>query len=244
MILRLLPIIIVLLHQSAFAEESFFGSAARGWHWYESKKEEEEKKAKLQLTPLQKTKVFNQELEKKLHTAIWHPTEKNIIAYLKIQEELMDRSEKFAFNWQKVIYYHPELDSKVKHPTTQAALPIYYAEQQKEIENKIKSLAKNYGLIYIYRSECPYCQKFAPVVKDFAARYNWQVLGISLDGKQIEEFPNSKQNNGIAEALNIKVVPALLAVNPKDNSYIPVAYGYISQQEMETRINLLVGKVK
>jgi conjugal transfer pilus assembly protein TraF len=84
------------------------------------------------------------------------------------------------------------------------------------------------------------CTAFALVVRDFAARYNLTVLGVSLDGIVLREFPTSRQDNGIATSLNIKVVPALIAVHPKTGKQIPIAYGMISQSEMEARINLLL----
>lgn len=235
-------IVLILISNNSFAGQGFFSGAARGWHWYENNKKKQEEEAKALLSPSEKIKAINQELESRLNKAIIYPNEKNIVSYIKLQKDMMDRSERFANNWQKAIYYHPELDERIKNPITQAARPIYYAKKQQDTERKIKYLAKEYGLIYIYRSGCPYCQQFAFVVKMFSEKYNWQVLGVSLDGKSLEEFPNSKQDNGIAETLGIKVVPALIAVHPKDNTYIPLAYGYISQNEMENRINLLVGQ--
>ena len=129
---------------------------------------------------------------------------------------------------------------RINNPVNQSALHIYHAEEQKKKEAKIKALAKEYGLIYFYRGGCPYCKAFAPVIKEFSAKYNWSVLPVSLDGDISADFPNSRRDNGIAKALNITVVPAVIALHPKSKEQIPLAYGFISQQEMLNRINLLV----
>jgi conjugal transfer pilus assembly protein TraF len=224
------------------ADERFFSSSSRGWHWYEEKKNEEEKeRAEEKLSPGEKTKRFQKELENKLQKALWNPSEKNIKDYIIHQEKLLEMSHVFANNWQKVLFRNPELDYSNQHPVNQSALHVYHANNKEKVNKKIKALSESYGLIYFYRSNCPYCKKFSSVVKDFADRHNWKVLGVSLDGAKVPEFPDSKVNNGIAEALNIKVVPALIAVHPKDNTHIPISYGYVSQQEIENRIDLLVG---
>ena len=101
------------------------------------------------------------------------------------------------------------------------------------------SLAQEYGLFFFFRKNCPYCHQFAPVVKRFSEKYGWSVLGISLDGGTLSEFPMAKQNNGIAERLQITHGPALIALHPKTGQLIPLAYGMISESEIEQRAELL-----
>jgi conjugal transfer pilus assembly protein TraF len=232
----------IVFAQTAIAyEERFFDTHTRGWYWYEEQKSEKEKKpsASAQGASL-KMQALRAQLERTLDQAVLYPTEKNIISYILLQEKIADKSEKFANNWQKVLYTHPELDRRIKHPTTQAALPIYYQLQRQQNQKKIAKIAKEYGLLYFYKGSCPYCVAFSPVVRDLAARHNLTVLGVSLDGMVAQEFPDSKKDNGIASSLNVSVVPALIAVHPKTGKQIPIAYGFISQSEMEARINLLV----
>jgi conjugal transfer pilus assembly protein TraF len=239
----ILFLLFIMITNNAIAqEERFFDTHGRGWYWYEEEKLQKEKE-KLSVSAQGaslKMKALKAQLERTLDQAVLYPSEKNIISYILLQEKIADKSERFANNWQKVLYTHPELDRKIKHPTTQAALPIYYQQKSKTTQTKVASLAKEYGLLYFYKGSCPYCTAFSSVVKDFAARYNLAVLGVSLDGMVAQEFPDSKTDNGIATSLNVKVVPALIAVHPKTGKQIPIAYGFISQSEMEARINLLV----
>lgn len=222
--------------------ESFFDSSTRGWHWYEKQTQEVTPKA-LQKPAIQDSNVqmeqLQEEVKKSLNRAVLEPTDKNIISYIRLQEKLMNQSELFARNWQKVVFTHPELDYSIKHPVNQSALHIYHAENQKNHAEKIKAMAKEYGLLFFYKGGCNYCKEFVPVVMDFARKFNWEILGVSLDGIKLQGI-RSHTDNGIAKSLGITVVPSLIAIHPKTQQQIPVAYGFISQQEMEKRIMILL----
>ncbi len=60
-----------------------------------------------------------------------------------------------------------------------------------------------------------------------------------MDGGTLSEFPNAKQNNGIAERLQIAHVPALIALHPKSGQLLPLAYGLTSESEIENRVEML-----
>ncbi len=239
----LIVIFITIITLSVFshvnAEDKFFGSSTRGWHWYEDRKTEELPPVK-PLTPSEQIKSMQVKTEKTLHKAIVSPTEKNIISYILQQEKMLTQSERFSDNWKRVLYTHPELDSNIQNPTNQSALHIYHSQNNKIKVDKIKQLAKEYGLIFFYKGSCPYCSEFVPVVNEFSKKYNWSVLGVSLDNQKLDGIENNQPDNGIAKALNITVVPALIAVHPKTQQHIPIAYGFVSQKEIEERINLLV----
>jgi conjugal transfer pilus assembly protein TraF len=133
----------------------------------------------------------------------------------------------------------PSLDETLVHPVDQNARHVYYKEQHKKTMQRIMLLASEYGLFFFFRKNCSYCHHFAPIVKRFAQKYGWSVLPISLDGGTLHEFPNAKQNNGIAERLNISHVPALIALHPKTGQLIPLAYGLTSESEIENRVEML-----
>jgi conjugal transfer pilus assembly protein TraF len=225
---------------------SFFQKRSEGWHWYqeqetEIRKQESEKKEekKIPQSPTKQIETQRKELEKKLHTAIVEPTQENLIAYITAQKALMDQSQKFSDVWKKVVMTTPSLDETLQHPVDQNARHVYYVTQHQTIKKKIKKLATEYGLFFFFRKNCAYCHQFAPIVRRFSQKYGWSVLAISLDGGTIPEFPNTKQNNGIAERLQITHVPALIALHPKTAQLIPLAYGLVSESEIEQRVELL-----
>ncbi|MDP5012729.1 MAG: conjugal transfer protein TraF, partial [Alphaproteobacteria bacterium] len=78
-------------------------------------------------------------------------------------------------------------------------------------------------------------------VKMFAEKYSWNVLAISLDGSPSDVFSDSRPDNGIAQALDIKSVPALIAYNGETNDVIPISYAMTSLDQLESNVMALVG---
>lgn len=225
---------------------SFFENHAEGWHWYQSQEtgvrdqesgKKEEKKSSQ--TPTQVIEEQRKELETKLHAAILEPTQANLMSYITAQKALMDQSQRFSEMWKQVVMTTPSLDETLTHPVDQNAQHIYYGEKNKELAGRIKALSAEYGLFFFFKGKCPYCHHFAPIVKHFAQKHGWSVLGISMDGGTLAEFPNARLNNGIAIRLQVAHVPALIAFHPKSDTMIPLAYGMVSESEIEERINLL-----
>jgi conjugal transfer pilus assembly protein TraF len=235
-------------------QASFFRKHAEGWHWYESlrnDKIEEEKESSSgrsspspPQTPTEKIEAQRKELETKLHTAILEPSRENIITYILVQKALMDQSQRFSESWQRVVMTTPALDETLVHPVDQNARHVYYGEKNKELTSRVKALAQDYGLFFFFRKNCPYCHRFAPIVKHFAEKHSWSILAISLDGGMIPEFPNAKRDNGIAERLHVSHVPALIALHPQSGQMIPLAYGLVSESEIEERVDLLTRRLK
>lgn len=234
------------------AEDSFYKRRAEGWHWYQDRKlserknEEDKKKVEHQshqsLTPTQLLKLYQKELERRLHLAIFFPTLENVKAYQELQKDLMERGQLFAERWMQSIYLNPHLDFTSYYPINQIGRHTYIDEEKKLKRTKLKTLAQSYGFFFFFKGDCPYCHTFAPIVKRFAAKYGWVVKAVSLDGGTLKEYPKHLINNGIAERLSITHVPALIAVNPTTQQILPISYGISSEDEMETRIMTLIGK--
>ena len=225
----------------------FFEKHAEGWHWYQDppiENEVEEKKAKpdqtsLAPTPTEKIETQRKALEQKLHAAIVEPTRENLVAYILAQKALMDQSQRFSESWQRVVMTTPALDETLVHPVDQNARHVYYGEKQKELDSRIKALAQEYGLFFFFKGNCPYCHQFAPIVKHFAKKHGWSVMGISMDGGALAEFPHARRDNGMAARLQVAHVPALIAFHSGSGQMIPLAYGMVSESEIEERIDLL-----
>lgn len=226
---------------------SFSKQKSRGWHWYEDRKQEEatsknDQIESTKLTPTEQIEQIKKDAEHKLNTALIQPTEKNVIAYIKAQERIGDKSEKFSKVWQQVIYKNPNLDRTIKHPVSNNALHIARSEELNKKRQKIKNLSKEYGLMYFFRGDCKYCQGFASVVQNFAQTYNWELMPIQIGEVGSAAFPNANHDNGISQKLGITSVPALIAVHPKTGDMVPLAFGYVSESEIEDRVNVLISK--
>ena len=60
-----------------------------------------------------------------------------------------------------------------------------------------------------------------------------------MDGGMLAEFPHAKRDNGMVARLQISHVPALIAYHPRSGEMIPLAYGLVSESEIEERVDLL-----
>jgi len=60
--------------------------------------------------------------------------------------------------------------------------------------------------VFFFRGACPYCHKFAPLLKAFADRYGFRLVDVSLDGGGLPEFPTPQPNAQAAEALRRLVI--------------------------------------
>lgn len=259
-------LMVVALLSAVKAEASFFEKRAEGWHWYEDalrandalkandtlraneiKKEDPEQPKSLshprsslqKLTPTEEIEVQRKALEGQLHAAIINPTKENITAYLILQKALMDQSQRFAESWKEVVMRTPSLDETLVHPVDQNARHVYYAERNKDISKRIKALSQEYGLFFFFKETCAYCHQLSPLIKRFSQKHGWSVLPISMDGGTLPEFPDAKRDNGISKRLQIAHIPALVAIHPMTGKLIPLAYGLVSESEIEDRIELL-----
>lgn len=228
--------------------EPFVEKHEEGWHWYQNpffateealKERSHTTPETTPVTPTQKVKAYQQELEKRLHLAWVNPTHQNIKAYQTLQKDLMGRSQTFSEMWMQVLYQNPQLDHTVLFPVNQKGRHIYLDNEKKLIQETIQSLKDSYGLFFFFKSECAYCKAFAPIVQAFSQNTGWEVLAISVDGSHLEGF-ESVVDNGLWAQLNPSVLPALFAVNPKTHTILPIAYGLTSLEEMENRIMTLV----
>lgn len=222
------------------AEASWIDRKAEGWAWYEDKEEEKAKvdHSKAFKTAQEQIAEAKKLLEEKLAEAMINPTEQNVMDYMIEQNKWLHQSTLFARVWGKVLLQNPELDPTVTSPVTQYGIQI-----QKELDNErnrmlIGNLAKKNGLFFFYEGNSKTSQGFAKVVRLFSSKYDWNVVAISVDGTILEEFQNSKLDNGISKQMKVSNFPALFIVNPREKSAIPVAYGLTSLDQIEQKIIL------
>lgn len=234
----------------------FYHKHAEGWFWYqdpplleqddtkELKKPTETHKSPETLAERAKRvlEAFKKQLEDAKTIALVEPTSKNVETYMRLQKEMVERSEHFSKTWQSVVLQNAELNPEVTNPTAQYARHVYNDQQQKTKEKTIAGLAKTHGLIYFFKADCPYCTGFAPIVKMFSEKYNWNVMAISVDGSTSELFPEARSDNGITAALHVQSLPALIAYNAETNDVIPISYAMTSMDQLENNIMALVGE--
>lgn len=214
---------------------AYYDQHAIGWHWYNEIQEQKERKEQApdpvaQMNDIKKTVTYA------LDKAILNPTEENVRDYIKLQNAVSDRSSLFSQVWQKVLWKYPELNYALIHPVNSVGRQVDLELKHQAEDVAIKKLAQTSGLFFFYRSTCPYCQRFAPIVKSFANKHDLAIIPITTDGRALPEFPNSKNDRGQAERFQVTYEPALFAVNPSTHQAYPISYGLVSEQELRERI--------
>jgi thiol-disulfide isomerase/thioredoxin len=121
--------------------------------------------------------------------AIIKPTPENLKAYIVAQEALMDRASVFSDVWRRVIWANPELNYQLRNPSNNAAIQVRDSQRNKRKGETLAALAKEWGLFFIFRSDCPYCHRLAPTLKFLSEQYGITVFPVSLDGGGLPEFP-------------------------------------------------------
>lgn len=218
-----------------------YSEGAVGWYWHDDGKGPDETPDKTENAvassdPVAQLAVVREIIEQAKAKAVLYPTRENVGRYIEVQNELGEHAHQFERAWKAVLLIHPELDYSLKHPTNNQAKRVEQAQESMKEKAVMRVLANQGGLFFFYRSSCPYCVRFAPIVKDFADANGIAVVPITTDGVALPEFPGSVSDQGQAAAFHVKAEPALFAVNPYTHRAFPVAYGLISEADLKRRL--------
>lgn len=218
---------------------TFYVEHAFGWHWYHeiNVKPHPAKPGSLPpADPLVELHQLQQRVKRAKARAILHPSIAHIQRYIQLQQQITQQAATFSQLWAHTLRLFPAYDVRVTQPPQQAARLVYLDNQRKANTHAITHLGKQYGLFFFFRSTCPYCHRFAPIVKRFADRYHLTLIPISIDGAGLPDFPHPKRDNGQAQRFHVSVVPALLAVDPAAQRAIPLTYGFQSLDELTRQV--------
>ncbi len=176
-------------------------------------------------------------LEDSRHIAIMRPTEANVRRYMELEMQVVSRASYFADVAQRVAWATPSLDPTLHgRPVNATALEVFERQQQAERAATVAGLGRDHALFFFYRSDCPYCHAFAPILQAFEARHGLQVVAISLDGGEMPGFPRARPDNGIATTLQVSQVPAVFLARPQTGTITPIGFGVLSESQLLERI--------
>lgn len=234
----------LILFQPVLAEK-------QGWHWYFNPLEENPEppvieqpkeplvELKAEPDPLQELEAIQVELKMRRAQAVLNPTPDNIVRYIKYQKEMvLDKASYFAEQYRRLVWMIPELNYQLQRPVNHSAKQLWSQQQDFKVDEALKQLSQQWGVFFFFRSDCPYCHKFAPMVQLLKEQYGFTVMAVSLDGKPIPGFPNPMIDQGQFSHINQgqSVVPALVAVDPKTGRVQPISYGLVSLEGLKQRL--------
>lgn len=176
------------------------------------------------------------EMKRLLGVATMAPTEENVKAYAMAVEYVKSKAGTFADVWRRIAWQTPELNDVNARPANAVGLEAYNTARTAQKTRALADLAKDNGLFFFFRSDCPYCHKLAPTLLRFQAQYGIEIFPVSMDGKGLPDFPAFAPDRGASRYFGVDRVPALLLLTKPTGKVTPISFGMISLTEIEDRI--------
>jgi conjugal transfer pilus assembly protein TraF len=255
---RMRPVVLALvclavLPSAAAALSGFYLRSEEGWFWYEREPDPQDvPEASPPLpppvsaptpseTPSGPPPLSSAWLRERLGAyrdqAIDDPTPDNVALYLYLQRVAMDKASRFAAATQRAVQFDPFLDEITQRPTANFAANLVNEQTAKQRVMLLQKIAGDAGVLFFFRSDCPYCEAQAPLLATLRERHGFAVLPVSIDGGPLPggHFPTFQRDAGQAQALGVVSTPALFLARPPDGVTL-IAQGLLSLSQLEDRL--------
>ena len=134
-----------------------------------------------------------------------------------------------------------------------AALPVQATAVQAQplaqgLDPAIAALVKNYTIVVFYESTCPHCQRFTPILKQFADEYGFTVYAFSVDGPALPAFPKPMAVN--QQIVNTffptgqVVLPTSFLVNKANLMTYPINTGEMLMPDLLSRMDTIAAAIQ
>lgn len=248
--------ILLLIFLISPVHSNWYLGEQKGWLWYKRtlpiiKKEENDsaiKKNELSkgLSYSGRIEALRKNFEEIQAKAILEPTLDNVQMMQQAQNAIMNRATEFEKAWMLASLLTTQNFRSSDQPSPQHR-KVYQEQLDHQLDQKIRTLAKTYGLFFLFKEDCLYCHEFAPIVKDLMNLYGFECKAIggrpstSVDGKVLELFPDAEADNGTIAALNPEgIFPSLFLVNPQSRQVIPLAHGLVSLSQLRENFKVII----
>ena len=225
------------------------GGGSLGWHFYCDRREDPPKAGPAPVPPTppsagnersatKRIEAMRKALEEARAEAILDPTPANVTAYLRLQQETLQRAATFSDAFRRTVWSTPGLDYTLRRPVGALAKQVWSDGRRQARDAALARLGDRYGLIYLGHAGCAGCTVFGPLLRAFAMRHGLDVLAVSLTGEALEGWPEAVPDNGRAARLGLgeAPVPALVLFDTETQRVLPVGFGVMAEDEMAERI--------
>ena len=216
-----------------------------GWHFYCDRDDREAEERPAQPVPqppvasaTERIDEMRKALEEARAAAILDPSPAKVRAYLRLQQETLQRAAAFSDAFRRTVWATPELDYTLKRPVGALAKRLWSDERRAEVAASLATLGERYGLIYLGHAGCAGCRVFGPLLRAFAQRHGLDVLAVSLTGEALEGWPEAVPDHGRAARLGLAgaPVPAVVLFDTQTKTVIPVGFGVMAEDQLARRI--------
>ena len=224
--------------------------ASLGWHFYCDRQEEEPQQVEPAPAPppgqtdrsaTERIEAMRRALDEARAEAILDPTPEKVAAYLRLQQETLQRAAAFSDAFRRTVWATPELDYTLRRPVGALAKQVWSDQRREDRDAALARLGERYGLIYLGHAGCAGCKVFGPLLRAFATRHGLDVLAVSLTGAALEGWPEAVADQGRAARLGLgnAPVPALVLFDTATKRVLPVGFGVMAEDQMAERIYAL-----
>ena len=221
--------------------------SALGWHFYCDREQDEQEVQPAPTPPslpgdgqsaTERIEAMRKALEEARAAAILDPTPAKVTAYLRLQQETLQRAAAFSDAFRRTVWATPEVDYTLRRPVGALAKQVWSDGRRQDRDAALARLGERYGLIYLGHAGCAGCKVFGPLLRAFAMRHRLDVLAVSLTGEALEGWPEAVPDRGRAARLGLgdAPVPALVLFDTATKRTIPVGFGVMAEDEMAERI--------
>ncbi|MEO1944256.1 MAG: conjugal transfer protein TraF [Candidatus Thioglobus sp.] len=104
--------------------------------------------------------------------------------------------------------------------------------------------ASDKAFVLFYKSTCPHCRRFDPILKQYAVAHGIPVLAYTIDGSNLPSFPNSiyptkAEVEQFFPQQQIEV-PALFIMDIKNKRILPVMKGEATYKQLSGRVKQII----
>lgn len=229
-----------------FSSQNDNSKNTKGFNWYndqyliDNTKLVEKTNLQTAVSPLaisakDRINKLSQQLESAMNNAIDNPTLENVIIAQRLQKQVMDKSHNFAKMWRLATIVDSSLTNPAEHHNI-LHRKVYQQQQEVSDFHKLRSLSQDYGLLFQFHPACKFCHKFAPIVKEFATRHNFQILAISNEAGEFYGIEAIKEDGKLLPFNPEQKVPALYLFHRLGEKIYPVAWGIVDSDTIAENI--------
>lgn len=221
-------------------QDRYFDRSEEGWFWYAPEtepapevttKDEDQEPAPisqdvgtagLEETVSEGPKPFSAawfraNLDDYRDRALDDPSPDNVEAYLYLQRIALERAGTFAEASAAAAVRDPWLDANSERPIATYAAQAIDAQAEAARSTVLQELAKEAGLLFFYRADCPLCDSQAGILKLASDLHGFEIIAVSLDGSSpAGGLETHRLDDGQAKRLGVAALPATFLIQPPD----------------------------
>ncbi|QMI49761.1 conjugal transfer protein TraF [Burkholderia sp. MBR-1] len=174
-----------------------------------------------------------------LDAAINDPSVDNVSAYMYAQRMMLDMTDGFASQGQKVVQSDPYLNEEYRMPAATFAKRSSLFAVAKAKREVLADLTQRAGLWFFFDSKCAFCSAQFETLQRVARSTGFVVKNISLDGRPLPGMNAFVTDAGrkVFARMNLAVTPAVVLVHPPDK-FLVVAHGAMAEDALLDKIVL------